>query len=222
MPVSRIATATRGSPAEYFQAVSARTPEICEQRGSPAASLASRPCASSCEQSTYRVAPTEWGTPGASFAESGLKPNEPYCSSKYVEHRGGEVSGSSASQWSKSGSFGVLTRGLSLGSVPGNAARAAAGRPVPSPLQRARRSFAWSRSPSHSEGRPRGCFLRRFLPGRPGEPLRDQHFRRGRAIRGRRPGLAKAREAVCSARESVCSAYSRINRLSTTRGSEFG
>src|SRR3954471_18591222 len=64
---------------------------------------------------------------GISFAESGLKPNDPYCSLKYVEQRGGEVSGSSASQWSKSGSLGVFARGLSLGSVPGNAASAAAG-----------------------------------------------------------------------------------------------
>src|SRR5581483_701124 len=124
---SRIATDTLGSPAEYFQAVSARTPEICAQRGSPAAWFASRPCASSCEQLTYRVAPTECGAFGASLAESGLKPKEPYCSSKYVVQRGGEVSGSSPSQASKPGSFGVLARGLSLGSLPGNAARAAAG-----------------------------------------------------------------------------------------------
>jgi hypothetical protein len=82
MPVSRIATVTLASPAEYFHAVSARTPEICAHRGSPAAWFAALPCASSCEQLTYRVAPTECGALGVSFAESGLNPKEPYCSSK--------------------------------------------------------------------------------------------------------------------------------------------
>src|SRR3954451_5130753 len=64
---------------------------------------------------------------GISLGESGLKADDPYCSLTYGEQRGGEVSGSSASQWSKSGWLGVFARGLSLGSVPGNAASAAAG-----------------------------------------------------------------------------------------------
>jgi hypothetical protein len=79
MPVSRIAITTSGSPVEYFQAESARMPEICAHSGSPSEVLTSRPCWSSCEQSSYSVAAVAWG-PSSSFAESGLKPNSPYCS----------------------------------------------------------------------------------------------------------------------------------------------
>ena len=73
---------TSGLPVEYFQALSARTPAICAHCGSPAATLAARPGPSSCEQSEYWVAPTECGTSGTWFAESGLKPKAPNCSLK--------------------------------------------------------------------------------------------------------------------------------------------
>src|SRR5215207_8296309 len=185
MPVSRIATATRGSPAEYFQAVSARTPEICEQRGSPAASLASRPCASSCEQPTYRVAPTEWGTPGASFAESGLKPNEPYVEVRGAPRRRGvgviglamvEVRvvrrvDARALAWIGAGKRGEGGGGQGQCHHHCKERGAPSPGPDPHPIQKVDRADA-------------SCA---GSPGRPGEPLRDQHFMRGRAIRGGDP-----------------------------------
>src|ERR671916_716795 len=60
IPVSRIAIVVSGLPVSYFQAVSARTPEIIEHAGSPAATLAALPCASSWGQvigSWYWVGP---------------------------------------------------------------------------------------------------------------------------------------------------------------------
>jgi hypothetical protein len=116
IPVSRIATCTLGAPVEYFHARSADTPGTCPSGLRPARVFCAMwRCTCGSLGSWYSAVACD---------PFGAKPKRSNCWPKVFVHVG--PCSSSGSQRSKSGSFGVLVRTLSLGSLPGNAASAGA------------------------------------------------------------------------------------------------
>ena len=196
MPVSRIATCTLGRRSSTSRRGRRRRP------GPGRAGCGRRAC--SAPSGAGRAGRAGCGRVAVVWEPLGAKPNRSYCSSKTFAQVGGPSS-SSGSQWSKPGSFGVLTRTLSLGLVPGKAASAPLG--TMSAITAAPSTTLLLEVPIIEKGNRRDAGARRSLAPGPVERLgaeRHKPLLSGVAQEGKAASCARSSAAASSGCRGSC------------------